>query len=116
MSITQDQLIAAGYIPFKQKHLRSYTDNFYQKLVADVVGKKYYITVAVYDNRQYQDRLPQLEDLSYRPFVQFTDYNGLVFDVEIHSPKSVEEIDQFCDKIWCSLVCSYYEQYERNTE
>ena len=53
--ITQEQLRQAGYKPFTQRNLKEYTNSFWQKRFDDEKGKKYFITVAEYDNSKYKD-------------------------------------------------------------
>lgn len=109
--ITRDQLLAAGYKPFSQRNLKQFTSQFYQKRFDDSVGKKYFITIAEYDNRQYQDRIPQLKDFSYSPESQF-ETRGVIFDVEMHSPESVEQMENFFEDMWKSMMCDYYERLD----
>ena len=116
MTITREALIEAGYKPFTQKGLRQYTDSHYQKCVRDAHGKKYYITIAEYDNRKHKERLPMLDDFSYAPESQFTDSNGITFNVEAISPKSVEDMEIFFERQFTLVGCSYYERYNNETQ
>lgn len=108
MSITRESLLEHGYKAFTQKSIKEYTDQHYQKCIRDERGKKYYITVSEWDNRQYQDRF-KIDDFSYEPDVQFTDANGTTFNVEMLSPKSVGEMEKFFDSLWYAMCCEYYE-------
>lgn len=109
--LTKQDLLAAGYRPFKQQHIREFTDQFYQKRFDDSVGKKYFITIAEYDNREYQDRIPKLKDFSYAPESQF-ETRGVTFDVEMFSPESVEQMEMFFEDMWKSMMCDYYERWD----
>lgn len=106
--ISRDQLLAAGYKPFSQRELKQFTTNFYQKRFDDSQGKKYFITIAEYDNR---DLPVHFDDFSYSPESQFST-NGVVFDVSMHSPESVEQMEAFFKDVWKSMNCDYYERFE----
>lgn len=109
--LTRNQLLAAGYKPFSQRNLKQFTSQFYQKRFDDSVGKKYFITIAEYDNREHQDRIPQLKDFSYAPESQF-ETRGVTFEVEMLSPESVEQMEMFFEDMWTSMMCEHYERWE----
>ena len=105
--ITKEQLIAAGYKPFMQRNIKEYTESFYQKRFDDDKGKKYFITIAEYDFISY----PQVPyDFIYQPEGQFTS-NGVTFDVTMLGPETVEQMEQFFEKMWYNLGCDYYEEW-----
>ncbi len=117
MTITRESLLAAGYKAFTQKNLKSYTESFYQKRFDDERGKRYFITIAEYDNRQYQDHISSLPDFSYSPEAQFTEANGTTFNVEMLWPKSVKEMEDFFESLWLAMSCEHYERnYEETNE
>lgn len=109
--LTQESLRQAGFKPFKQKGLSQFTDSYWQKCFNDTKGKKYFITVAEYDN----SRFPQLLELrgryGFSPNTQF-ECNGVTFDIEMLSPKSMEEMLDFFESMWKNMSCDYYELYE----
>ena len=100
--ITKDQLIAAGYNPFKQKGVREYTEAFWQKRFDDDKGKKYFITIAEYGNSEH--------NFMYSPFTQFESHN-VTFDIEMHHPESVEQIEEFFESTWVRMDCNYYSEW-----
>ena len=105
--ITKEQLIAAGYKPFKQKGIKEYTESFYQKRFDDDKGKKYFITLSEYDYRTYH-QVPY--DFSYEPDVQF-ETHGVTFNATMLSPESVEQMEIFFENMWYNLGCDYYEEW-----
>lgn len=109
--ITSKDLIEAGYKPFKQKNVKNYTEQGYQKRFGDTKGKRYFITVWEYDNRNYQDRVPNLPDFGYSPESQF-ECNGVTFNVETIGQNSVEQMEAFFEEMWKSMMCDYYERFE----
>lgn len=111
--ITSDSLITAGYKPFTQRGLKEFTNSYFQKRFDDEYGKRFYITISEYDNKDIQQRYPESNtpDFSYAPDGQFTDANGVVFDIGMHSPKSVEEMESFFVNIWDKQCCEYYEKW-----
>lgn len=114
MTITRESLLENGYKAFTQKNLKSYTDNFYQKRFDDTTGKRFYLTIAEYDNKQFQDRINNLPDFSYSPETQFTDASGVVFDVGMYSPKSIAEMEEFFLKVWSVMGCEHYEKWSEH--
>ena len=109
--LTREALLSAGYRQFKQKNIREFTDQFYQKRFDDNQGKKYFITIAEYDNSKYKVSHPMLPDFSYSPDGQF-ESNGTTFNVEMLTPKSVEEMEAFFERMWVDMKCDYYEEWE----
>lgn len=107
--LTKQDLLEAGYKPFKSK-VKLYTDQGYQKRFDDEKGKRYFITVWEYDNREFQDRAPALPDFSYAPDSQF-DSNGVTFDVNMIGADSVEHMEAFFERTWSSMDCDYYEKW-----
>lgn len=109
--LTRETLLAAGYRPFKQKNIREFTDQFYQKRFDDYKGKRYFITIGEYDNRKYHDRMPTLPDFSYSPDTQFNS-NGVTFEIEMLTPESVEQMEAFFERMWVQMGCDYYERWD----
>lgn len=119
MSITREALLAAGYFSFTQKNLKSCTESFYQKCFRDAHGKRFYITIAEYNNSVLQQRFPDSNtpNFSYEPDVQFTDAKGSTFNVSMLSPKSVEEMEGFFEQLFVQMECEHYERnYEETNE
>ena len=72
-SITPEDWEAKGYKRFSNTHriLGDYCSFGLQKLVSDEIGKKYYITVKVYDNSDLVERGQNISSWSYSPSLQF---------------------------------------------
>ena len=107
--ITREALLAAGYKPFLQKNLKQFTNQFYQKRFDDSVGKKYFITIAEYGNREFREQIPMLSDFSYSAESQFESC-GATFNVEMLTPESVEQMEAFFERMWVQMGCDYYER------
>ena len=107
--ITKDDLLANGYKYFTQRNVKEWTNEFYQKLIKDSKGKKFYITVASYNNSKFPDIAKISGDYSYAPDVQFTS-GGVTFNVDMLAPESVEQMEGFFDKLWYQMRCDYYEE------
>lgn len=108
--LTKEQLIAAGYKPFIQRNLKEFTNSFYQKRFDDENGKKYFITVAEYDNSKYQ-HLHNLPEFSYQPDSQLVS-NGITFNVDMLNPESIQQMEELFEKMWYNLGCEYYELFD----
>ena len=108
--ITQEDLISAGYKPFKQKNICEFTESFWQKRFDDDKGKKYFITLAEYDNSKYKDTYQFEGRYSFQSDTQFVS-SGVTFNIEMLSPKSVEEMEEFFENMWVKLSCDYYEEF-----
>jgi hypothetical protein len=83
-----------------------------QRCVRDDVGKKYYITVYVYDYSQYNH--PHLKGLSFMPEVQFREEGVCpTIDVTYHDDESttLESLEAFFDSMWAHLGKPYDERY-----
>ena len=106
--LTREALLTAGYKLFTQKNVKEFTNSFYQKRFDDGKGKRYFITIAEYDNRAYQDSHPMLPEFSYSPDTQFNS-NGVTFNVEMFTPESVEQMEAFFERMWVQMGCDYYE-------
>lgn len=111
--LTYESLIKGGYKPFKQDNLKEFTKDFLQKCITDGLGKRYYITLAVYENSKYITKGMSLPEFSFSPDVQFTTPAGTTFNVEMltSATDSVESVERFFEKLWCALECTYYEKY-----
>ena len=109
--VTQESLREAGFKLFKQKGLSQFTDSYWQRRFTDGRGRKYFITIAEYDNSNYPQLLELRGKYSFTPETQF-EVNGVTFDVQMHSPKSIEEMLDFFESMWNSMNCNYYELYE----
>ena len=115
--LTPQDFIDAGYRKFDQvKHIREHAAYGLQKLISDSVGKRYHITVYVYDNREINSRFgANIPDFSFSPDCQFRDgkENEMFVNVELllHKDNTIKDIEQKFDTIWKALGCIYYEKF-----
>lgn len=90
-----------------------YANYLLQRCVRDDKGKKYYITVYVYDYSKYDFTSPQ--PLSFMPEVQFRE-DGVcpTIDVTYHDDESttLESLEAFFESMWVHLGKPYDERYE----
>lgn len=108
--ITQEQLKLAGYKPFTQNGLSAYTNSYWQKRFVDEKGKKYFITIAEYDNSSYKELFELRGKYSFQPEAQFESH-GVTFNIQMLSPESIEEMEAFFEKMWYNMNCNYYEEF-----
>lgn len=113
--IELNQWLEAGYKRFEQvKHWYQYASFGLQKLISDGKGKKYYITVFVYDNRDLKQRQPDcyLNDYSYQPEVQFCgDLLTHNLSLAVHENATIEHVEQAVEDLWLMLGKPYYGQW-----
>lgn len=89
-----------------------------QKRFDDEVGKKYFITVYVYDweyNNLHRGRVGSRWD--YSPTIRFGDYeeNIVTFDVTYHfdvERDTIEKMEQFFEDLWIFAKKPYYEKWD----
>jgi hypothetical protein len=107
----QALLLASGYVKSVSKHYTTYktTDTLYQKCIKDGVGKKYYINIWWYPERQYGEALVTE---SIQAEVQYTGYeeDGTT-DVMLFT-KDLVKIEAKFEEIWNLLKFDYYERGE----
>ena len=123
--LTPEDWIAKGY--------KKFTSNFkplaafgLQKRFDDDNGKRYFITIWVYDHEdEYHKRfmgLPQWQQhfsrYGFQPDVQF-ERDNIPFDVTLHFSNSeqwgvtsIEYVEKFYEKMWRDMACDYYETWE----
>lgn len=89
-----------------------------RKRFDDDEGKRYYITVWVYDNTPYMGKYTGYDRWSFQPEVQFN-ANNTTFDVQYFHRNSVqwgvtsiEQVEAFFHKMWKDMACDYYEKLE----
>ena len=109
--------LSAGYKRFElRKPLTKSADFGLQKLFRDDTGKRYYITVYVYDRTRYpgypwQDALP--EPYGFMPTAQFNlGENMAWFDVEMNGKFTIAECEEWFDKLWVLFGKPYYSKDE----
>lgn len=113
--IELDEWIKAGYKRFEQvKYHKQYASFGLQKLISDSKGKKYYITVFVYDNKALKQRHPDIttDDFSYQPEVKFcSDLLTHNLELSVHKGATIKHVEQAIEDLWLMLGKPYYEQY-----
>lgn len=117
--LTPEDWIAQGYKKFTSNY-KPHTAFGLQKRFDDEIGKRYYITVWVYDNTLYMDKYTGYDRWSFQPEVQFN-ANNTTFDVQYFHRNSVqwgvtsiEQVEAFFLKMWKNMDCDYYEKWEYN--
>lgn len=111
--LTEQDFIKAGYRKFYGYTGHERSDYGLQKLIADEIGKRYYITVSVYDWTKYPTRTTG-SDFTFSPHVQMKTFCGMTTNIELicHGTKTVEQIEQYFQKVWCDNAKPYYERFE----
>ena len=115
--LTPEDWIAKGYKQFKST-IKPLADFGLQKRFDDENGKRYFITVWVYDNSAYMDRYEGWSMWSFQPDVQFKMEDGTTFDVVYHHTNntqwgvtSIDDVEAFFYNMWEKLGCQYYEKW-----
>ena len=103
--ITAETLINSGYRKYPATW-RPYASAVYQKRVDDEHGKKYFVNVYEYAGTMSSPKY------SYEGDAQFVDGYGNTFNVQLLHPESVEQVDEFFERIFVSLKCEHYEEWE----
>lgn len=109
--------IDAGYNKFKLNGLEDkHADYGLQKLFKDDKGKRYYLTVYVYENfnKAYFKTYPDLQRYSYMPDVQFLRENSFGFNLQLLLPENaaIAEIEQQIELMWKAVGEPYYEYWQ----
>lgn len=118
---TPEDWIAAGYRSYPATGRRS-EDQVLQKLVGDHRGRRYYITVYVYDRSRYMQHLGPDAQLgmprwAFMPEVQFQGRDGApTFDITMNGDFSIVDVDVYYEQFWRQLGCPYYELWEAEYE
>lgn len=88
-------------------------DYLLQKCIRDDKGKKYYITVYVYDRSKYNH--PYITGLGFQPEEQFRE-DGVTSTVDdtYHDDENttVESMEEFFDALWAHLGKPYCDRNE----
>lgn len=111
-----DEWIAAGYKRFETRNnsLNKNSDFGLQKLFRDEIGKRYYITVYVYDRTRYPG-YPWLEkepqQYGFMPTAQFHTNDTTFFNIEMNQvsgPFNIAEMEEWFDSLWRFFGKPYY--------
>jgi hypothetical protein len=114
--LTVENFLDAGYKKFKQTFLNN-ADFGLQKCIRDDNGKKYYITVFVYENfnKPYMREYSQDRPYSFSPDVQF---EGKVegdptvdISLIVDNSTTIQIIEDKFEMLWKVLGEVYYERY-----
>lgn len=109
--LTLQDWLSAGYLRYNQKTHNS-ADFIVQKPVQDEEGKRYYITVSVYEhfNKDYFERNPGLVPISFAPEVQFQMEDKPTVNVSLILNKwsTIEAVEKQFDEMWKALGKPYY--------
>jgi hypothetical protein len=111
--LTVDDFIKAGYKRFDSDGWND-SDFGLQKLFSDEKGKKYFITLWVYDFSKYK-KVTSENKIRFSPDVQFTMDNGdrrVTINLHINDDDTVEYIEKFYEDMWYSFKSDYYQIWE----
>lgn len=114
--------IDAGYKRWEtnKTEINKLADFGLQKRIDDETGKKYFITVYVYDWRPYKERGHIGPEFGFMPDVQFGEFGesedtnvSPIIDVTYHvrETDTVEKIEKFYEDMWEHLKRPYYERW-----
>jgi hypothetical protein len=117
MQITEELLKKAGYKEFHSnwKNSDCYIKSF-QKRFDDELGKKYFITLDMYD---YSKRVLEYTfDCDSQMYIERDKKDGeykneITFNVNyfVDCYSTIEEMEQFFEKIWLTMSCRHYEKW-----
>lgn len=114
MLTTQDWL-DAGYRRYDSRNVK-YADFLLQKRFDDTEGKKYYIDVWAYDNRQFEfyRNNPALSPWSYQPEVQFQRQEEMTLNITflMNKDSTIFDIEKEVEAMWVFLGKPHYEKWE----
>ncbi len=112
--LTVEQFLENGYKRFENKGKQVSSADFgLQKRIEDDIGKKYFITVWVYDWTKYP-WYNHPKKLSFAPDVQLQLQSGMHVNMEmlLNDDSTIEEIEAFFEKAWVEFDCQYYEKWD----
>jgi len=117
-NVMLDDWIAAGYKRFElnESPLNKSADFGLQKLFRDDIGKRYYITVYVYDRTRYpgypwHDAIP--EPYGFMPTAQFhIKEESAFFNVEMNGKIDIAEMEVWFEGLWNLFGKPYYRKDE----
>jgi len=120
MTLTVEDLLAAGYQTFHDSHAASKLPDWYQasyqKRFTDPLGIRYFITIVhnVMPANFSRSGLPS--KTFFTPSNQFS-RGGVTFNVEmLHYTESLDQVESFFADLWESMHLDYYEmQSERHS-
>ena len=121
--MTLDDWLSAGYKRFEMNNspINKSADFGMQKLFSDDTGKRYYITVYVYDRSRYpgypwgKDDEPQY---GFMPTTHYTvgkddEYNYPFFNLEMNGTFTIAEAEAWFEKAWEMFGKPYYSEWDK---
>jgi len=118
--LTVQDWIDQGYKKFHSS-FKEYADYGLQKLIQDEVGKKYYITVWVYENSKRSYFMKGMQEVSFAPEVQFRMHKedgeelptvDMEFILGNHS--TIQEVEGTIELYWKGSGKPYCEVYYKD--
>lgn len=108
--------IAAGYRRFElHSEFNKRADFGLQKRFDDEKGKKYFITVYVYDNKtlpMWNEIKQHTKEYGFMPNVQFRIGNDdPFFDITIGGTFDIARCESEIERLWVHFGCPYYEEW-----
>lgn len=114
MSLTLQDWIDAGYVRYclnGDKQFNKLADFLLQKLIKDTNGKKYYISVYVYDRKSYPDYVQsKVPEFGFMPVIHLALGDDMpFFEVQMNgiSNKTVADVEKYFDKFWAAAGSPY---------
>ena len=112
--LTVQDWLNAGYKRFDQVAARQYAAFGLQKRFDDDKGKQYFITVFVYDNKEFMLRFPDIQPFTFEPECQFSQPDSITVNTTLllHKESTIDEVEAMVQKLWVALGKPYYETWE----
>ena len=120
MAITVEDWIAAGYKKHSPGVIDRHAAFLLQKRFDDEVGKKYFITVYVYDRDLYPDHVKEhvahIPRFGFMPTAHFSlGDNRPFFSIDMNGIESSEvtiaDVEQYFERFWNFFDRPYYEEF-----
>jgi len=117
--LTVQDWIDQGYNKFNST-FKEYADFGLQKLIKDEVGKKYYITVWVYENSKKSYFREGMKAISFEPDVQFRMYKDneelptVNMQFILNDNSTIQEVEEMIEMYWIASEKHYYEVYYKD--
>lgn len=120
MTITIENWIEAGYRKHSAGIIDKHAAFILQKRFDDEVGKKYFITVYVYDRDLYPDHMKEhighIPRFAFMPTAHFSLHdNKPFFNIEMNgietSEMTVTEVEEYFERFWNFFEKPYYEEF-----
>lgn len=113
--MTPEDWEAKGYKRFQSGHKFKLEDFGLQKRIDDEKGKKYFITVYVYDRSRYPDFPLNTNDRwGFMPELYFNRPDDLISTtttMHLHN-HSIEQVEEEAEKLWVHFGSYYAEKWE----